>query len=57
VPSTQPSPGTLIRIGNDVLFSGEWWITIFPGAALVLTALAIDLPDGWLRGAPGVRLR
>jgi len=32
VPATSPSLGTLIRIGNDYLFSGEWWITIFPGA-------------------------
>jgi ABC-type antimicrobial peptide transport system permease subunit len=34
VPPTTPSLGTLIRIGNDFLFSGEWWITIFPGIAL-----------------------
>ena len=36
MPPTQPSLGTLIRVGNDFLFSGEWWITIFPGAALVM---------------------
>jgi peptide/nickel transport system permease protein len=36
VPPTQPSLGTLIRIGNDFLFSGEWWITVFPGLALVI---------------------
>jgi ABC-type dipeptide/oligopeptide/nickel transport system permease subunit len=40
-PPTQPSLGTLIRIGNDFLFSGEWWITVFPGAALVILVLAI----------------
>ena len=57
VPSTQPSLGTLIRIGNDFLFSGEWWITIFPGAALVVTVLAINLLGDWLRDAPDPRLR
>ena len=43
VPPTQPSLGTLIRVGNDFLFSGEWWITIFPGAALVIMVL-VDQP-------------
>lgn len=43
VPPTAPSLGTLIRIGNDFLFSGEWWITIFPGAALVLLVLSVNL--------------
>ena len=43
VPPTQPSLGTLIRVGNDFLFSGEWWIAVFPGAALVIMVLAINL--------------
>ena len=43
VPPTTPSLGTLIRVGNDFLFSGEWWITIFPGVALVLMVLSINL--------------
>ena len=43
VPPTSPSLGTLIRIGNDFLFSGEWWITIFPGAVLVLITLSVNL--------------
>ena len=43
VPPTTPSLGTLIRVGNDFLFSGEWWITIFPGIALVLLVLAVNL--------------
>src|SRR6185436_13463946 len=43
VPPTKPSLGTLIRIGNDFLFSGEWWITVFPGAALVLLVLSINV--------------
>jgi len=57
VPATQPSLGTLIRIGNDFLFSGEWWITIFPGAALVTIVLSINLLGDWLRDALNPRLR
>jgi peptide/nickel transport system permease protein len=57
LPPTQPSLGTLIRIGNDFLFSGEWWITIFPGAALVVMVLAINLLGDWLRDALNPRLR
>ncbi len=57
VPPTQPSLGTLIRIGNDYLFSGEWWITIFPGVALVLLVLAINLLGDWLRDALNPKLR
>jgi len=57
VPPTQPSLGTLIRVGNDFLFSGEWWITIFPGAALVIMVLAINLLGDWLRDALNPRLR
>ncbi|MBX2855654.1 MAG: ABC transporter permease [Rhodobacteraceae bacterium] len=57
VPPTTPSLGTLIRIGNDYLFSGEWWITIFPGVALVLLVLAINLLGDWLRDALNPKLR
>jgi len=57
VPPTQPSLGTLIRVGNDFLFSGEWWITIFPGAALVLMVLAVNLLGDWLRDALNPRLQ
>jgi peptide/nickel transport system permease protein len=57
VPPTQPSLGTLIRIGNDFLFSGEWWITIFPGAMLVLIALSVNLLGDWLRDALNPRLQ
>lgn len=56
VPATSPSLGTLIRIGNDFLFSGEWWITIFPGAALVLLVLSVNLLGDWLRDALNPRL-
>jgi peptide/nickel transport system permease protein len=57
VPPTEPSLGTLIRIGNNFLFSGEWWMTIFPAAALVLLALAVNLLGDWLRDALNPRLR
>jgi peptide/nickel transport system permease protein len=57
VPPTSPSLGTLIRIGQDVLYSGDWWITIFPGAMLVLIALSVNLLGDWLRDALNPRLR
>jgi peptide/nickel transport system permease protein len=57
VPPTSPSLGTLIRIGNDFLLSGEWWITVFPGAMLILIALSINLLGDWLRDALNPRLR
>ena len=56
-PPTAPSLGTLIRIGNNYLFSGEWWITVFPGAMLVLIALSVNLLGDWLRDALNPRLR
>jgi len=57
VPPTSPSLGTLIRIGNDFLFSGEWWIALFPGAMLMLIALSVNLLGDWLRDALNPRLR
>ena len=57
VPVTRPSLGTLIRIGNDFLFSGEWWMSIFPGVALVLLVLAVNLLGDWLRDALNPKLR
>jgi len=55
-PPTAPSLGTLIRIGNDYLFSGEWWITVFPGLVLVIIALSVNLLGDWLRDALNPRL-
>lgn len=57
VPATQPSLGTLIRIGNDFLFSGEWWITIFPAIALAVLVLSVNLLGDWLRDALNPKLR
>lgn len=57
IPPTTPSLGTLIRIGNSYLFSGDWWISIFPGIALVLLALSVNLLGDWLRDALNPKLR
>ena len=54
---TSPSLGTLIRIGNEVLFSGEWWVTVMPGVLLVVLVLAINLLGDWLRDALNPRLQ
>ncbi len=57
VPPTTPSLGTLIRIGNDYLFSGEWWISIFPGVVLIAAVLAVNLLGDWLRDATNPSLQ
>jgi len=57
LPPTSPSLGTLIRVGNDFLFSGEWWITLFPALALVILSLAVNLLGDWLRDALNPKLR
>ncbi len=57
MPPTQPSLGTLIRIGQGFLFSGELWILAFPAIALILLSLAINLLGDWLRDALNPRLR
>ncbi len=57
VPPTQPSLGTLIRIGQGFLFSGEWWILLFPSLTLLALALAVNLLGDWLRDALNPRLR
>jgi len=56
VPPTSPSLGTLINNGNQFLFSGEWWMTLFPGITLVLIALSVNLLGDWLRDAMNPRL-
>jgi peptide/nickel transport system permease protein len=57
VPPTTPSLGTLIRVGNDYLFSGEWWIAVFPGLALVVLVLSVNLLGDWLRDVLNPKLR
>ncbi|MEX0337465.1 MAG: ABC transporter permease [Arenibacterium sp.] len=56
-PPTQPSLGTLIRIGQDFLFSGQWWILVFPAATLLALALSVNLLGDWLRDALNPKLR
>jgi len=56
-PPTQPSLGTLIRIGNEFLLSGEWWIALFPGLTLAILVLAVNLLGDWLRDALNPKLR
>ncbi len=57
MPPTAPSLGTLIRIGNNFLFSGEWWITLFPSLTLIILALAVNMLGDWLRDALNPKLR
>jgi peptide/nickel transport system permease protein len=57
VPPTSPSLGTLIRVGNDFILSGEWWITIWPALALIVIVLSINLLGDWLRDALNPRLQ
>jgi peptide/nickel transport system permease protein len=56
-PPTQPSLGTLIRIGQGYLFSGEWWILLFPAVTLLSLALSVNLLGDWLRDALNPKLR
>jgi peptide/nickel transport system permease protein len=57
LPPTEPSLGTLIRVGNDYLLSGEWWISVFPGLVLALLILAVNLLGDWARDALNPKLR
>lgn len=57
LPPTEPSLGTLIRVGNDYLLSGDWWISIFPGIVLALLILSVNLLGDWLRDAFNPKLR
>jgi len=57
MPDTMPSLGTLIRIGNNYLFSGEWWVIAFPGIALASLILSINLVGDWLRDALNPKLQ
>ena len=56
-PATEPSLGTLIRIGQDYLFSGEWWILVFPAITLLALALSVNLLGDWLKDTLNPRLK
>ena len=57
IPPTTPSLGTLIRVGNEYLFSGLWWITLFPGITLVVLVFAVNLLGDWMRDALNPKLQ
>jgi peptide/nickel transport system permease protein len=57
LPATEPSLGTLIRVGNEFLFSGEWWVVIFPGLTLAVLVLAVNMLGDWLRDALNPKLQ
>jgi peptide/nickel transport system permease protein len=57
VPATTPSLGTMINNGNNFLYSGEWWLVVFPGTALVLLCMSVNLLGDWLRDALNPRLQ
>jgi len=57
VPANQPSLGTLIRIGTEYLFSGEWWIVAFPSLTLVLLIVSVNMLGDFLRDALNPKLR
>jgi peptide/nickel transport system permease protein len=57
MPATQPSLGTLIKIGYGYLFSGEWWVAIFPGFTLMILLVAINILGDWVRDILDPRLR
>ncbi len=57
VPPTEPSLGTLMRNGYSFLFSGEWWIIIFPSLSLVILVFVVNIIGDWLRDALNLKLR
>lgn len=56
MPPTEPSLGTLIKVGNEYMFSGVWWVTVFPSLVLVVLVLAVNLLGDWLRDALNPKL-
>ena len=57
VPPTSPSLGTMINTGNNFLYSGEWWLVVFPGLMLVLLCMSVNLLGDWLRDALNPKLQ
>ena len=57
IPPTTPSLGTLIKVGNEFLFSGHWWITFFPAIALIILVFSVNLLGDWMRDALNPKLR
>ena len=57
LPATEPSLGTMIGTGNEFLLSGDYWMVLFPGLALALLVLSVNLLGDWLRDALNPKLR
>ncbi|WP_245579509.1 ABC transporter permease [Aliagarivorans taiwanensis] len=57
MPPNQPSLGTLINEGNQYLFSGQWWVVLFPAMVLVVLALCVNLVGDWIRDVLNPKLR
>ena len=57
VPPNQPSLGTLIRIGTEYLFSGNWWIVAFPSLTLIILIVSVNVLGDFLRDAMNPKLR
>jgi peptide/nickel transport system permease protein len=57
MPPTEPSLGTLVRVGNEYMLSGQWWVVVFPSLMLVVLILAVNLLGDWLRDALNPKLR
>ena len=57
MPPTAPSLGTLVRVGNEYMLSGHWWVVVFPSLTLVIVVLAVNLLGDWLRDALNPKLR
>jgi peptide/nickel transport system permease protein len=57
IPAGEPSLGTLIRVGNNFIFSGERWMLIYPGLTLALLVLSVNLLGDWMRDVLDPKLR
>ena len=49
VPISKPSLGMMISLGKNYIYAGKWWLTLFPGTALIAIVLGVNLLADWLR--------
>ncbi|AZR73391.1 ABC transporter permease [Anoxybacter fermentans] len=57
VPLTKPSLGLMIAEGYKMLFSGYWWLVVFPGTMLLMIVLSINILGDWLRDTLNPKLK
>ena len=57
VPPPTPAWGSMVADGRDKLAGGVWWISTFPGVAIMLTVMSLNLFGDWLRDTLDPRLR